>query len=125
MPPTEIRPSGCDQLRQVCPGVGWYDFDMAHKTKSSHRRNQVVLGDRGRIVLPAEVRRELGLEPGCRFRVETENDGTLRLRPYAAIAKAGLGMFADVEPRDVSMVDELIAERRAEAKREEERYADR
>lgn len=95
---------------------------MSHKTGRSRKRSQVVLGDRGRIVLPAELRKELELEPGCRFAVDTEQDGTIRLRTYAAIARASMGMLADLAPPDKSLVDELIAERRLEAKREEERY---
>lgn len=51
-----------------------------------------------------------------------EEDGSLNLRPYAAIAEASKGMFAHLAPKGVSMVDELIAERRQEAKREEERF---
>jgi AbrB family looped-hinge helix DNA binding protein len=95
---------------------------MSHKAGTSRKRNAVVLGDRGRIVLPAEVRKELDLKPGSRIAIDTEEDGTIRLRPYAAIAKASSGMYAHLAPEGVSMVDELIAERRREAKREEERY---
>ncbi|MBN8867548.1 MAG: AbrB/MazE/SpoVT family DNA-binding domain-containing protein [Solirubrobacterales bacterium] len=73
-------------------------------------------------MLPAGLRRELGLKPGSRFAIDTEADGTVRLRPYAAIARASMGILADIAPPDVSLVDELIAERRREAKREEERF---
>jgi AbrB family looped-hinge helix DNA binding protein len=102
---------------------------MSHKTETSRkrttpRRNAVVLGDRGRIVLPAAVRKELDLEPGSKMTIDVEEDGTIRLRPYAAIARSSMGMLADIAPPDVSLVDELIAERRREAKREEERFAE-
>ncbi len=82
----------------------------------------MVLGDRGRVVLPAALRKKLDLKPGSKFAIDTEEDGTIRLRPYAAIARASVGMFADLAPEGASMVDELIAERRREAKREDERY---
>jgi hypothetical protein len=49
----------------------------------------------------------------------TDADGSLRLRPYRAVAKQGLGLLADLAPGGDSMVDELIAERRAEARRED------
>jgi AbrB family looped-hinge helix DNA binding protein len=86
---------------------------MAHKTR------EVVVGDRGRVVLPADIRAELGLEPGMRMLLSTDDDGSLRLQPYRAVAAETLGMLADLAPSDESMVDELIAERRQEAARED------
>jgi AbrB family looped-hinge helix DNA binding protein len=80
---------------------------------------QVTLGDRGRLVLPARVRRSLGLHSGSRLALITEPDGSLRLRPYRAIAEQARGLWADVAPASLSMTDELIAERRAEAARED------
>jgi hypothetical protein len=50
--------------------------------------------------------------------LSTERDGSLRLRPYRAVAAAARGILADLAPAGVSMVDELIAERRREATRE-------
>jgi len=74
---------------------------------------QVVVGDRGRVVLPAAVRAELGLREGSRLLLTTEGDGSLRLRPYRSVADNGRGLLAGLGSG--SMVDELIAERRAEA----------
>ena len=85
----------------------------------AHTSRELVVGDRGRVVLPSDIRAALGLEPGDRMLLSTEPDGSLRLRPYRAVAKRGLGLLADLAPRGGSMVDELIAERRAEARRED------
>ncbi|MGA2929560.1 MAG: AbrB/MazE/SpoVT family DNA-binding domain-containing protein [Solirubrobacteraceae bacterium] len=76
------------------------------------------MGDRGRLVLPASVRSALGLKRGTRMLVSTEDDGSLRLRPYRAVADQSRGLFADLAEGG-SLVDELLAERRADAKREE------
>lgn len=54
------------------------------------------------------------------MQIAVEHDGSVRLRPYAAAARAGRGMFADVGPGEASPVDELLAERRAAAAREGE-----
>jgi AbrB family looped-hinge helix DNA binding protein len=81
------------------------------------RTDLVVVGDRGRLVLPAAVRAELGLSAGSRLLLSREPDGSLRLRPYRAVADAGRGLLADLGPG--SMVDELIAERRAAAAAED------
>lgn len=70
--------------------------------------------------MPAEVRRELGLVKGSKLSLSAEEDGSLVLRPYAAIAEANRGSLAHLAPPGVSLVDELIAERREEARREDE-----
>ncbi len=84
----------------------------------AHDEHRVVVGDRGRVVLPAAVRSALDLRPGTRMLVSTEPDGSLRLRPYRAVAEQSRGLLAKLAPADVSMVDELLAERRVEAERE-------
>ena len=49
--------------------------------------------------------------------LSTENDGSLRLRPYRAVAEQSRGLLRRLPGG--SMVDELLAERRAEAARED------
>jgi AbrB family looped-hinge helix DNA binding protein len=84
----------------------------------THVEHQVVVGERGRLVLPATVRAELGIEPGTRLLLSADPDGSLRLRPYRTIAERGRGLLAAIAPSDRSMVDELLAERRREVARE-------
>lgn len=78
----------------------------------------VVVGDRGRLVLPVAVRARLGLETGSRLLLSTDADGSLRLRPYRAVADAGRGLLAGLGTG--SMVDELVEERRASAAAEDQ-----
>ncbi len=94
-------------------GPAWYVSCVSHTSTT------VVLGDRGRLVLPAAVREQLGLEAGAKLSLVVEDDGTIRLRSLRAIVDAGLGMFAHLGEPGVSMVDELIRERREEAARED------
>jgi AbrB family looped-hinge helix DNA binding protein len=89
----------------------WYTRSMAHTER------RVTVGDRGRLVLPSAVRRELDLKPGTHMLLSTENDGSLRLRPYRAVAEQSRGLLRRLPGG--SMVDELLAERRAEAARED------
>ncbi len=51
--------------------------------------------------------------------LSTEDDGSLRLRPYRAVADESRGLFAELAIGR-SLVDELLADRRAEAEREGE-----
>lgn len=88
----------------------------------SHKRGpveHVTIGDRGRLVLPARVREELRLHAGTRVALSVEADGSLRLRPYRAIAQQGRGLWADLAPGTTSLSEELIADRRAEAAQED------
>jgi AbrB family looped-hinge helix DNA binding protein len=74
------------------------------------------MGDRGRVVIPAETRKRLGLQEGDRFTV-LEEDGAIRLLPLAERVRALRGAWAIYDPnRD--LVEELRAERREAAGRE-------
>jgi AbrB family looped-hinge helix DNA binding protein len=86
----------------------------------SHAAHKVVVGDRGRVVLPSEVRAAMDLKPGTPMLLSTEADGSLRLRPYRAVADSNRGMLAEIAPKEESLVDELLAERRREAGREDD-----
>jgi AbrB family looped-hinge helix DNA binding protein len=76
----------------------------------------VVLGKQGRLVIPAEVRAALGLEPGDELNVQQSGTSLVLQRQEDAIAE--LRGFAKDAAKGRSLVDELIAERRAEAARE-------
>jgi len=73
------------------------------------------VGAKGRLVVPAPLRRALGIEEGTEL-VALVEDGALVLMTRDAIANRLRGLFARVEG---SLADELIAGRRAEAKRED------
>ncbi|MBA3807716.1 MAG: AbrB/MazE/SpoVT family DNA-binding domain-containing protein [Solirubrobacterales bacterium] len=83
----------------------------------SHTERQITVGERGRVVLPSAVRAELDLKPGTRMLLSTEEDGSLRLRPYRVAAEQTRGLLRDLSGG--SMVAELLTERRAEAARED------
>lgn len=83
----------------------------------SHTEREVVIGDRGRLVLPAAVRSALGLKTGTRLLVSAEADGSLRLRPFRAVADANRGALHGLAPGG-SLVDNLLSQRRDEAARE-------
>jgi len=78
-------------------------------------RTQV--GEGGRIVVPAAFRAALGMEVGEQVLLRVE-DGELRVfTPQEGIRKAQ-ELLRHYIPEGVSLADELIAERRAEAARE-------
>ena len=79
----------------------------------------VVVNGAGRVLLPAEVRTALGVGEGDTLS-GTVVDGKLTLLTPATALRHTQERLAKLVPPDVSVVDELIAERRAEVAREEE-----
>ena len=79
--------------------------------------NEVQLGSQGRLVIPAALRKALNLKPGDRLIARKVGD-SLVLERRETIEKRLWVMFSHI-PKEVSLVDELIAERRAEARRED------
>lgn len=79
----------------------------------------LTVNEQGRVTIPAQIRRAAGIEPGAplvvyvedgRVVLETREQLAARLRRDVAAAWTGEG----------SVVDELIADRRAEAAREDQ-----
>jgi AbrB family looped-hinge helix DNA binding protein len=71
----------------------------------------VELGKQGRVVIPAHVRRQLGWDEGTKLAVRIK-DGAVELLTRETAGRRLKEMFAGV---DVSLSEELMAERRAEA----------
>jgi AbrB family looped-hinge helix DNA binding protein len=91
---------------------------MWHTDLMARVRYTVMLGERGRIVLPADVRRALGVGRGDYLVLELTSDDGLRLRTAKSVARAGRGLLRRPGP-SVDLAAELIEDRRAEAAREE------
>ncbi len=72
------------------------------------------IGPKGRVVIPVEIRRRLGLEEGSQLVAVLEADGVLLL-PRHAVKRRLRELFADAS---TSLAGELIAERRAAAAEE-------
>ncbi len=72
----------------------------------------------GKLVIPAKMRREMGIARGDSVVVELLPDGDLRVRSLAAAVKRAQSIVRGFVKGEGSLVDELIAERRAEAERE-------
>ena len=77
--------------------------------------NVVMVGPKGRVVIPAPIRQQLGISEGSQL-VALVDDGGVLLLPRSEVKRRLRGMFADVR---TSMADELITERRRDAALEE------
>jgi AbrB family looped-hinge helix DNA binding protein len=79
--------------------------------------SKVPVGPQGRVVIPSEIRRKLGIAPGDVL-VAVVEDQRLVLEKREAVLGRLRQRFAHI-PEGVSLADELIAERRAESRRED------
>ncbi len=78
-------------------------------------RTKVTQG--GRIVIPAEMRKQLGIEIGEDVNLSFEDDSVKISTKKIALKRIQDAVKLFV-PQDVSIVDELIADRRKEAENE-------
>ncbi|RXD03477.1 AbrB/MazE/SpoVT family DNA-binding domain-containing protein [Sphingomonas sp. UV9] len=77
----------------------------------------------GHVALPEDLRREAGIEDGDSLVVEVDPNGGLTMKTYAQVVREVQTEFRAMAvpgsaPDDRNLVDELIAERRADAARE-------
>lgn len=77
---------------------------------------QIKLGRQGRIVIPATLRKELGLQEGDVLHARAEGGRLVLETPRSILERLRGQLRAAAGDRD--LVAELLAERRAEAKRE-------
>lgn len=76
----------------------------------------VRLGPQGRIVIPAKLRQLLAVKPGDTL-VARCQDGQLILEKTETVKRRLKARFAHI-PKEMSLADELLAERRKEAERD-------
>ena len=74
------------------------------------------LGKGGRIVIPTEYRRELGVEPGDEIILHLDEEG-LRLYTPAQAAARSQALVRRYVPEERNLSEELISERREEARK--------
>jgi bifunctional DNA-binding transcriptional regulator/antitoxin component of YhaV-PrlF toxin-antitoxin module len=75
------------------------------------------LGEGRRVAIPAELCQRYGIEPGDPVVLEPTDTGIV-MRPLEVVIREVQAYFADLAPPDVKLSEELLRERREEAKRE-------
>jgi AbrB family looped-hinge helix DNA binding protein len=104
------------------PHPGESASDLVRSVKEAFERAErtqrwVEVSEDGEIVLPEDMREQLGIEPGRRVLLEIEGNTLLLLTSEAAFDRAQERMRPLLEGTP-SLVDELLAERRREAELE-------
>jgi AbrB family looped-hinge helix DNA binding protein len=79
--------------------------------------NVTKLGKGGRIVIPAAMRKLIGISEGDEL-ILRYRDGRLEVMTVHLAVQEAQNLVSRFVPKDRRLVDELLAERRAEAERE-------
>jgi AbrB family looped-hinge helix DNA binding protein len=82
----------------------------------SPETSRVRVDTAGRVVVPAELRQQLGINPGCDLILSADEQG-IHLQTFAQAIHAAQQALAPYRVADSSVTDELIRERRAEARK--------
>ena len=98
---------------------------MAKKKNSDYESDfwRLSMGSGGRVVIPASVREALGFAEGEPL-VLTMDDGTVRIETYARSAERLQAQVRAMIPPTGDLVDRFLADKRAEAARENARDAE-
>lgn len=84
---------------------------------------KVIAG--GKIVIPADIRRELGIKDGDSLVFERDDTGAMVLKTYAQVVaevQQTLRKLRGPDKGGASVVEELLQERRENAQREAEEF---
>jgi AbrB family looped-hinge helix DNA binding protein len=79
------------------------------------------INDNGRVVIPAEFRKQLGLNPGDAI-VMTLEDGVLKMEPQRARVRRVQDSLNKLIPAAKRLSEELIENRREEVRQEMEEW---
>lgn len=83
---------------------------------------RVKLGEAGRLVIPAALRQQMGIKPGDELLLRVDEDGELKVIGRTQAIRRIQAYAQQFKKPGESVVDEFIAEREAEARREAEEY---
>jgi AbrB family looped-hinge helix DNA binding protein len=106
--------------RSHAPGVAeerQAPFDATVHRSADSDQQVVEMGAAGRLVIPAAFRAALGMKPGDKLTVTLEAN-ELRIYTRREGIRRAREIIRKYVPEGVSLADELIADRRAEAARE-------
>lgn len=83
---------------------------------------KVIAG--GKIVIPADLRRELGIRDGDSLVLDRDESGAVVLRTYDQVVQDVQARFRRLRGSEPTggMVEELMAERREEGRREHDEF---
>jgi AbrB family looped-hinge helix DNA binding protein len=104
-----------DTARLSKYGIVCQNGSMPQKTAS---RYHAKVDKAGRVVIPVEIRQKAQLHPGAALTITVEPSGRIVLEPVLTALREAQEYFLHLGPAEESWSDEILAERRLEARRE-------
>jgi AbrB family looped-hinge helix DNA binding protein len=98
-----------------------FNHQPASASPMSSRAIGAIIGEGGRLVIPAELRKLMDVAPGDRVSLRVEN-GYLQVVSQSMILKKIREIAAKVKKPGESVVDEFIVDRLAEQRAVDERF---
>ena len=84
---------------------------------NSHEIYRVKVDSAGRVIIPTAMRERFGIRQGDEVVIDVD-EGGMHLKTQAQVIRDFQDYFTQFTTPGVSLVDELLRERREEAKRE-------
>lgn len=111
----------------ICAKTDQFFYPMSLRDRMSPMKSSVTgmieakarINENGRIVIPAEIRQKMGIKPGDTLYLTAEGDD-LWIESHRARIRRVQESLRRFIPPDRLLSDELIADRREEARREME-----
>jgi AbrB family looped-hinge helix DNA binding protein len=88
-------------------------------TATTNSPQSIRMGRQGRIVIPAEIREELGLQEGDQLVARVE-EGVLHMSTYRQNLARLRKLIQESKPEGVDLLAEFYAERRRDAAKEDD-----
>lgn len=111
--------SGFGEERQK-PLTGYPVADVPLVREGDRLSAKLKVGPGGRVLIPASMREALGVSEGDALMATVEN-GEVRMLPLAESVRRAQALVRAHVPAGVSLVDELLADRRREVEQERRR----
>ena len=118
----KIKPGRGGHVRETAPK---YESLPPYEPIETPPVYHVIVADRGRLVLPAEIRERLKIRDGDRVALVVEEDGTVSLKTHEVALNNLQNAFKHLAPTDHYASDDIIAERRREAKMWDREFRER
>ena len=90
---------------------------MTQTSDNTNHYHHVRLDSAGRLLIPVSLRRKLHIQEGDTVLL-TEDEAGVKIRTLIAVVRNSQDYFKQFIPPGVSLVDELLKDRRDEASRE-------
>ena len=118
----KIKPNPSSRAREAAVA---YHASVSYAPLEAPVVYHVTVTDRGRLVLPVELRDRLKIRGGDRLAVILEEDGTISIKTREVALNNLQGMYKHLARPGERASDRLIAERRREARMEDREFRER